>query len=151
MSKIFYSKSINGFYFESIHGKSVPEDSVLISQEEHIHLLEQQSKGKIIGSDDDGRPVIKDREDVDEPLPSKCSPAQWLVSLFLLKQIKEEEIISAIGSISDIEQQYLARIGYAHAKTWERDSPTMKIIADLLHLTDSDMDALFAKAVTVQV
>lgn len=58
---MFYSKSKNGFYSVDIHGDNIPEDAVEISEEEHISLLNAQSNGDIIVSNDDGYPVIMQR------------------------------------------------------------------------------------------
>lgn len=84
-------------------------------------------------------------------VPMLCSPAQGLVALFALKQITEDHVLEAIAQIPDPVQQYTARIGYQRATTWERGSPTMLAMAQLLQLNDEDLDALFSYAVTVQV
>ena len=59
--KLFYSKSTNGFYDSEIHGTKMPQDVVEITQETHHELLEAQSKGKMIVSDDKGYPKTVDR------------------------------------------------------------------------------------------
>jgi hypothetical protein len=48
-------------------------------------------------------------------------------------------------------QQYTAQISYQRATYWSRTSAAMLLMADLLSLTDADLDALFAYAVTVEV
>ena len=63
---MFYSKSTNGFYTKEIHGDNIPSDAVEITVEEHQNLIAGQSSGKIISSDNDGKPVL-----VDPPLPTK--------------------------------------------------------------------------------
>ncbi|WP_291604473.1 hypothetical protein [Comamonas sp.] len=85
------------------------------------------------------------------PALSACTPAQGLVALFALKGITEESILAVIESIPNELQRYTARIGYQRATNWERNSPTMQIMAQLLQLTDSDLDELFAYAVGVAV
>lgn len=42
--KIYFSKTIMGFYFEAIH-TSTPKDAVEITQSEYRDLLEKQSTG----------------------------------------------------------------------------------------------------------
>ena len=89
-----------------------------------------------------------------EPLlmkPQSCTPAQGLVALFALKNITEDNVLTAIDQIPDPVQQYTARIGYQRATVWERNSPTMQAMAQLLQLSGTDLDALFAYAVEVQV
>lgn len=78
--------------------------------------------------------------------PLSCSPAQGLVALFALQRITEEDVLEAIGQIADPVQQYTARIGYQRATSWERTSPTMQTMAQLLQLSESDLDELFTHA-----
>lgn len=85
------------------------------------------------------------------PVPQSCTPAQGLIALFALHSITEDQISSAIASISDPVQRYTAQIGYSRATTWERKSATMKAIADLLGLSDADLDSLFVHAAGVLV
>ena len=85
------------------------------------------------------------------PMPVTCTPAQGLVALFALKRITEDHILEAIAQISDPVLQYTARIGYQRATSWERDSPTMQTMAQLLQLTEQDLDELFNYASSVNV
>lgn len=82
---------------------------------------------------------------------TSCTPAQGLVALFALKGITEEDVLNAIASIPDEVQRYTAKIGYQRTTTWERASPTMQAMTQLLQLSDADLDELFAYAVNVQV
>ena len=83
--------------------------------------------------------------------PTACSPAQGLVALFAIKQITEDDVLNAIASIPDEVQRYTAKIGYQRTTTWERSSPAMQAMAQLLQLSETDLDELFAFAVNVQV
>lgn len=78
------------------------------------------------------------------PKPVSCTPAQGLIALYALKQITEQDILDAIAQIPDPVQRYTATIGYQRATTWERGSATMATMAQLLGLTDEDLDDLFA-------
>lgn len=82
---------------------------------------------------------------------SVCSPAQGLVALFAIKQITESDVNDAIAAITDPVTRYTAQIAFARATEWRRDSASMQQLAALLGLTESDLDALFAFAVTVAV
>lgn len=95
--------------------------------------------------------VAKPPESLPPEKPTVCSPAQGLVALFALKKITEDDVLNAIASIPDEVQRYTARIGYQRTTTWERSSPTMQAMAQLLQLSESDLDELFAFAVNVQV
>ena len=85
------------------------------------------------------------------PPPTTCTPAQGLVALYAIKQLTEQNILDAIGQIPDPVQRYTATIGYQRATTWERSSATMQAMAQLLGLTEPDLDGLFAYASGVVV
>lgn len=54
---MFYAKSTGGFYTPYINGKNIPDDAVEITDEKYLELLQDQSAGKIITSDDKGNPI----------------------------------------------------------------------------------------------
>ena len=85
------------------------------------------------------------------PVPTSCTPVQGLIALYALKQITEQDIFDAIAQIPDPAQRYMATIGYQRATTWERGSATMATMAQLLGLTDEDLDDLFAYSLGVEV
>ena len=85
------------------------------------------------------------------PPPTTCTPAQGLIALYAIKQLTEQNILDAIGQIPDPVQRYTATIGYQRATTWERGSATMQTMAQLLGLTEADLDGLFACASGVVV
>lgn len=65
---MLYSKITSGFYDTAIHGDSIPEDAVEITETEYSALLDGQSAGKVITSDASGMPILSD--------PPKATPAQ---------------------------------------------------------------------------
>ena len=83
--------------------------------------------------------------------PTVCSPAQGLVALFAIKQITESDVNDAIAAITDPVARYTSQVAFARATEWRRDSASIQQLAALLGLTESDLDALFAFAVTVAV
>ena len=83
--------------------------------------------------------------------PTVCSPAQGLVALFAIKQITESDVNATIAAIPDPVARYTAQIAFARATEWRRDSVSIQQLSALLELTESDLDALFAFAVTVAV
>lgn len=99
----------------------------------------------------DGEKFAQPEEPMPERPPQACTPAQGLVALFALKQITEDDVLAAISKIADPVAQYTARIGYQRATTWERGSPTMQAMAQLLQLSEADLDELLAYAAAVQV
>lgn len=84
-------------------------------------------------------------------IPTSCTPAQALVALYAVKGITEDNLLAAINSITDPVEHYITRIAFARATEWLRGSQTTQTMAALLSLTESDMDDLFAYAVTVSV
>lgn len=136
-----------GFYDDEIH-LVIPQGAFELTEERYQALMDGQLQGLEIVHGEDGRPMLR------EPLPMQpqsCTPAQGLVALFALKSITEDNVLAAIGQIPDPVQQYTARIGYQRATTWERNSPTMQAMAQLLQLSDEDLDTLFSYAAGVQV
>ena len=87
----------------------------------------------------------------DPPASTSCTPAQGLIALYAIKQLTEQDILDAIAQIPDPVQRYTATIGYQRAITWQRGSATMTTMAQLLGLTEEDLDALFVYAVGVEV
>lgn len=54
---MFYSKSTGGFYDSSIHGDSIPSDTVEITEKYYKTLLAAQSSGKRISVNENGHPI----------------------------------------------------------------------------------------------
>lgn len=58
---MFYSKSTGSFYDPEIHVAGIPGDAVEITKQKHATLMQGQSRGKLITSDDKGYPTLTDR------------------------------------------------------------------------------------------
>ena len=52
----YYSKTTNSFYNSEIN-ESTPEDKVEITETQWQDLLQEQSNGKVISSDEKGNPI----------------------------------------------------------------------------------------------
>ena len=85
------------------------------------------------------------------PVPQVCTAAQGERALFDLRGITDDDVLAAIDQIQDADNRYRARSAYQRATEWRRDSETTQTLAAILALSESDMDALFAYAVTVRV
>lgn len=57
---IYYSPTTNGFYIAAVHGDSTPTDVVEITSAQHQALLEGQTSGQHIVSDENGYPILAD-------------------------------------------------------------------------------------------
>lgn len=61
MEKIYYSSSVKGFFSSDVHSvEQIPKDSVEISKDLYDELFVGQTKGKLISSDENGFPFLKD-------------------------------------------------------------------------------------------
>ena len=85
------------------------------------------------------------------PAPTSCTPAQGLIALYAIKQLTEKNILDAIAQIPDPVQRYTATIGYQRTITWQRGSATITTMAQLLGLTEEDLDVMFVYAAGVEV
>lgn len=95
--------------------------------------------------------VVEYQEEFIVRIPDSCSPAQGLVALYVLKNITEQDINSTIDAITDPVVRYTTKIAFSRATTWQRFSPTMAQMGEILGLTNEDLDSLFSFAVTVEV
>lgn len=95
------------------------------------------------------RPPLPDPQPA--PVPTSCSPAQGIVSLYAIKGITEDDVHAAIEQIPDAVERYKAQVGFTRATQWERQSATMQALASLLGLTEQDLDALFVFAAGVKL
>lgn len=87
----YYSKETGGFYVSSVHGKSIPHDSVKIDDKLRIELLDGISKGMLIETDDSGIPFLKN-----------TPPARTNEILYLVKseiRALREPMLSAVTGI----------------------------------------------------
>lgn len=62
---MLFSKSTDGFYATEIHGDNIPSDAISITDEEYAALMQAQSEGKQITTDESGRPIA-----IDPPPPA---------------------------------------------------------------------------------
>lgn len=154
----YFSNTTQAFYADSLRStyqaaKTWPDDALQLSTEQEILIRNIQMSGKLAQLVGGQVSDIGFQPDYSTAVftPQNCTPAQGLVALLALKQITEEHVLEAIAQIPDPVHQYTARIGYQRATVWERGSPTMQSMAQLLQLSEENLDALFAHAVTVQM
>ena len=84
-------------------------------------------------------------------VPQSCTAAQGERALFDLRGLTDSDVLAAIDLIEDADNRYRARSAYQRATEWRRDSETTQTLAAILALSESDMDELFAYAVTLRV
>jgi len=77
---IYYNSKNNGFYHSNIN--DIPNNSVKISDEYHAELLEKQSKGFVIKSDENGYPfAVESVLTADEIMMINTSKQQQLLNI----------------------------------------------------------------------
>lgn len=139
----YYSKSTGGFYTAEIHGENIPSDAIEITDEYHAELLEGQSAGKAITSDNSGYPVLTERlPPTIEEQRAAMSCAAWQFKRALtalgLRAMVEAEIAAADLDTQDMWQ----------APIFRRLNPRIVAMAVSLGQSDDDLDALFDLALT---
>ena len=95
---IFYSKSNQAFYDDTIH-TSLPEDALEISPGHHAALLAGQSAGQVIMLGKDGKPVLAD------PAPShlhRWNGKEWTLDKAAASQLLAEAIDNGTKEINDL-------------------------------------------------
>ncbi len=108
---MFYSVSTGGFYDSAIHGSAMPVDSVEITEEEHLALLEGQSTGKLIRPDVNGRPELQD-----PPPPT-------------LDEVKAVQIAQIDAAYADAIQQPVQYMGTVFQADFDSQDTMTKVLA----------------------
>lgn len=95
---IFYSKSNQAFYDDTIHS-TLPNDALEISPEQHAALLAGQSAGQVIMPGKDGKPVLA------TPAPShlhQWNGKEWTLDKAAASQLLAEAIDNGTKEINDL-------------------------------------------------
>lgn len=138
---MLYSKTTRGFYNHEIHGENIPDDCIEITDEYHIELINGQSNGKQISCDENGYPVLIDAI-ITRQKVTQVSMRQ--AQLALLKNDLLDDVESAVGSMSRDMQ-----IAWDKSSVVNRDDCLVISMAELLGLSESQMDDLFEFANTL--
>ena len=102
--KIFYNKNTNAFYNSEIN--EIPENSVEISSEYHNELLQKQSEGMIIQSNENCYPIAVERILTDEErIYTNESKKQQLINETIQKIALLQDIIDLDMQESNEEEQ----------------------------------------------
>ena len=144
-------KKVLGWFDTEAHSCVLPDIAFLHSCTDADWALQETGGEYQLSAQDVLVPYVPTAPELPVVKPSACTHAQGLVALFAIKRITEDDVLEAIASIPDEVQRYTARIGYQRATSWERNSPTMQTMAQLLQLSESDLDELFVYASGVAV
>lgn len=69
----FYSKTVRGFFDDTIHGEDMPADAIEVSDEDYAALFEAQSRGQVIVPNAKGAPVAADPQILRTPAQSAAA------------------------------------------------------------------------------
>ena len=161
---IKFSESKQAFYETDFdYGDNLPGDLIDVpSSEVHLALVEKINEGHHVFADfthSEKRPssthVWQNGEWVDSLTPAQ-KYEQYLKSLrpltrrqfklILLKNGLLNSIDTAIASIEDVEQKALVEIEYIESTQFERFSPSVAYMCQLLNLTDELVTAMWEEA-----
>lgn len=92
MSQKYYSAATKGFYDSEINQAAIPEDTIEISDEEHVALLVANSRGRIIDTGPDGKPIARDLNDVEREVGRRRARDQMLTDTDKLVARHRDEI-----------------------------------------------------------
>lgn len=93
---IMFSAASRAFYYLDLTGDGVvPDGAVPVSDEDHAHLLEEQSRGKEISVGSDGRPMLID------PAPMTSAQVALARITELESSVSDRRIREAILGIDD--------------------------------------------------
>lgn len=148
---ILYSKTTGGFYSTFINGDDIPKDAVEISDERHVDLLQQQSEGKIIISDEEGNPITVDAPKPQPPTQDEIR-AKIEVSAFQAHAaIARSGLYEKIELIIDNPATPIeTKLAWHKAQSFKRLSPTVLGLAQMLKLDDTALDDLFELAASIE-
>lgn len=76
MKTLFFAKSTNGFYDAAFPGV-IPDDAVEISHIDYKSLLQEQSLGRRIVADEQGKPTITDYPQPSAPTYQELRAAEY--------------------------------------------------------------------------
>ena len=148
---MFYSPTTRGFYSAEIHGGTMPEDAVEISEAEYSSLLSGQAAGKQITPGAGGKPAL-----TNPPVPTAAAQlAAWrqtaVVSRFqALAALHLKELLD-LATAEAAKAGGIVKLAFDNAQEFRRDSQAIARLAPAIGLTtDEQIDELFRLAATIK-
>ena len=138
----FFSRMTGGFYESEINDE-IPADAVEIDQDAYKGLIEGQALGKSIVADQNGCPILVDR-DVDGGA-NILAVTMRQARLALLAAGKLDAVDAAISAMTE-PQRSAAKIEWDYAATVEKDSPLIQSLAPQIGISPSQLTDLFNSA-----
>ncbi len=131
-----------GFYSTIVVGDDYPDEAIEITQEQWSEFVNNS-----------GRRIWVDGEVVEysppvQPAPPPPITRRQLRLTLVRNGISIAGVDAAIAIMPDGLAKEEAQIEWADASTFNREHPTLLLIADALGLTEAQIDAMWAEAVT---
>lgn len=147
---MFYSPTTRGFYSAAIHGGTMPEDAIEISEAEYSSLLSGQAAGKQITPGAGGKPKL-----TDPPVPTAAEQLAAWRQTAVVSRMQARSILHLKGHLPTVEAAIaladpLVQIAWADAQQFERSSAAIAAMAAALGMTDEQVDELFRLAATIK-
>lgn len=136
---MYYSKTTGGFYDPSINSQ-IPPDAVAITKQDYSALFAGQGVGKVISSDEQGKPVLTDAA---PKVPSVLTMKQARLALLAAGHL--DAVNSAVAAMPGAAGD-AARIEWEFSSTVERNNHLVAALAPKLGLDAVALDALFLSA-----
>lgn len=139
---VYYSRSTGGFYDTGVHNKNIPDDAKEITKERRSNLIEAQSIGARIVSDDNGYPIA---ETPSQERILTCTSYQFYRALSQLGF--RQEVESAL--VASHNQELID--AFVKAPEFRQDHPKVLQMAQALGKTDQQIKELFELAITIEL
>jgi hypothetical protein len=142
---LYYSASTNGFYDDTIHiAEQIQANAKEITLERHTELLNGQSSGKQIVSDNAGFPVLQD------PPPAKLIQVTRITRAQGKKHLLAKGKYGVVKDYVDSAQSTDAmRIGFYDEEYWLINDPFVLATAELLMWDSEQLQHEFNEAAKI--
>lgn len=130
-----------GFYNDEEHGDNLPEDAVEITEEQLNEFIEFNGYRRW----ENGQVVVYTPPV--EPVPPPPITRRQLRLTLVRNGISLAGVDAAIAAMPEGLPKQEAQIEWADASTFDRNHPTLLLIASALGLTEAQVDAMWREAV----
>ncbi|MNE05795.1 hypothetical protein D3C80_983690 [compost metagenome] len=131
-----------GFYSDELHGDNIPAEAIEITDEQWLELINNQGMRRFVNG------VVVEYSHPIEPVPPAPITRRQLRLTLVRNGISLSSVEAAIAAMPDGLAKEEAQIEWADASTFNRIHPTLLLIAGALGLTEAQVDAMWAEAVT---
>lgn len=131
-----------GFYSEELHGDNIPADAIEITDEQWLELINNQGMRRFVNGQ------VVPYTPPPEPVPPPPITRRQLRLTLVRNGVSLASVEAAIAAMPDGLEKQEAQIEWSDASSFNRNHPTLKAIAVALGLSDAQIDAMWAEAVT---